>query len=184
MPPVVRGTSLDLKHELSSGKMRPTVAAEVSEVSNSLHGAVVDPAQIARNEALTKLANKASWAGNIVLLAVKIVAYGISGSKSVAAAVVDSAVDLISQGILSVADTYIHRGNPNYPAGRSRLTCLAVLACATLMICASIEVFLSPHPNIRHPVPHPHPNRRPRDTVDRSHIRRCAAGSSPRSNTT
>ena len=56
------------------------------------------------------------------------------------AALVDSAVDLISQAVLSLADRYINRHNPDYPVGRSRLEALSVLALASIMIMASVEV--------------------------------------------
>jgi hypothetical protein len=43
-------------------------------------------------------------------------------------------------GVLSLADRYIALYSPNYPVGRSRLEAISVLACASIMIMASIEV--------------------------------------------
>jgi len=83
-----------------------------------------------------------SWIANIILLIVKVIALAISNSKSVAAAVVDSAVDLISLVLLSGAEWHTRKHNPNYPIGRSRLEALSVLGCAAIMIFASVEVCL------------------------------------------
>jgi divalent metal cation (Fe/Co/Zn/Cd) transporter len=49
-------------------------------------------------------------------------------------------VDLVSQGVLSLAESYMNRHSPYYPVGRSRLEALSVLACASIMSFASIEV--------------------------------------------
>ena len=64
----------------------------------------------------------------------------MSGSKAVLAALVDSAVDLASQAVLSLSELYINKHNPNYPVGRSRLEALSVIASAFIMTMASIEV--------------------------------------------
>jgi len=81
-----------------------------------------------------------SWLLNWLLLIVKAICVWLSSSKSVTAALVDSVVDLASQAVLSLADRYIGRHSPDYPVGRSRLEALSVLACASIMIMASIEV--------------------------------------------
>ena len=81
----------------------------------------------------------ASWVVNWLLLIIKIVAVILSNSKAVTAALVDSAADLVSQAVLSLADRYISRHSPEYPVGRSRLEALSVIACAFIMSMASIE---------------------------------------------
>ena len=58
----------------------------------------------------------------------------------VTAALVDSAVDLVSQGVLSLAESYMMRHSPDYPVGRSRLEALSVMVCAFIMSFASLEV--------------------------------------------
>jgi len=83
---------------------------------------------------------RASWVVNVFLLGIKIVCYYISGSKSVLAALADSVVDLVSQVILAVGDYYANKPSPKYPIGRSRIEALSVLACAAVMIVASVEV--------------------------------------------
>ena len=83
---------------------------------------------------------RASWVVNVSLLGIKIVCYHISGSKSVLAALADSVVDLLSQMILAVGDYYANKPSPKYPIGRSRIEALSVLACAAVMIVASVEV--------------------------------------------
>lgn len=50
------------------------------------------------------------------------------------------AVDLLSQGVLSTAEHKQRKLSVNYPIGRSRLEALSVLACASVMIFASMEV--------------------------------------------
>ncbi len=86
-----------------------------------------------------KFAINASWAVNWLLLFIKLIAVIMSNSKAVTAALVDSAVDLVSQGVLSLADKYISSHSPEYPVGRSRLEALSVIACAFIMSMASIE---------------------------------------------
>lgn len=88
---------------------------------------------------LSQLAVNASWLVNWFLLAAKAYAVIVSSSKAVTAALADSAVDLVSQAILALADRYMSRHSPNYPVGRSRLEALSVIACAFIMSMASIE---------------------------------------------
>ncbi|KAG2455096.1 hypothetical protein HYH02_000916 [Chlamydomonas schloesseri] len=63
----------------------------------------------------------------------KTVVFVLSGSYAVLASAVDSLVDLLSQGVLAVAEyqaaTYDHR----FPIGRTRMAELSVLACAAIM---------------------------------------------------
>lgn len=87
-----------------------------------------------------RLATTASWIVNWLLLIIKTVAFLLSFSKAVAAALTDSIVDLLSQFILSLSDNYITQHHPDYPIGRSRLEAISVLATASIMSLASIEV--------------------------------------------
>lgn len=89
---------------------------------------------------LASFASMASWAVNWFLLGAKMFLFIATFSKSVLASLADSAVDLVSQAVLSLADRYISKHNPDYPVGRSRLEALSVLACASIMIMVSIEV--------------------------------------------
>lgn len=95
---------------------------------------------IESEDASVVFAVRASWVVNVFLLGIKIVCYHISGSKSVLAALADSVVDLVSQMILAVGDYYVNKPSPKYPLGRSRIEALSVLACAAVMIVASVEV--------------------------------------------
>lgn len=85
------------------------------------------------------LAVNLSWLVNWFLFAAKIVAVILSGSKAVAASLADSAVDLVSQGVLALAENYMSKHHPDYPVGRSRLEALSVIGCAFIMTVASIE---------------------------------------------
>ena len=93
-----------------------------------------------RNDKILKFAILNAWLLNWFLLIVKAICVWLSSSKAVTAALVDSVVDLASQAVLSLADRYIGKHSPDYPVGRSRLEALSVLACASIMIMASIEV--------------------------------------------
>lgn len=92
------------------------------------------------NNSYYKFAVNASWAVNWFLLGAKLYATIVSSSKAVLAALADSAVDLVSQAVLSMADRYMNKHSPDYPVGRSRLEALSVIACAFIMSMASIEV--------------------------------------------
>lgn len=81
-----------------------------------------------------------SWVVNFLLLLAKIYVGVVSNSKSMWASLADSFVDLLSQVVLSLAAKYSRKHNPEYPVGRSRLEALSVLACAFIMIIASIQV--------------------------------------------
>lgn len=89
---------------------------------------------------MLRLANNASWFVNWFLLVAKLYVVIVSASKAVAAALADSIVDLLSQGVLALAERYIRIHSPDYPVGRSRLEALSVLACAGIMSMASVEV--------------------------------------------
>jgi hypothetical protein len=89
-----------------------------------------------------KFAINASWVVNFFLLAVKIFIVVVTASKAVSASLADSAVDLLSQLILSIADVYMNRHSADYPVGRSRLEALSVIACAFIMSMASVEGIL------------------------------------------
>ena len=56
---------------------------------------------------IAKLASLASWVVNWFLLISKAQCFIVSESKSILAALADSAVDLVSQAVLSLAEWYI-----------------------------------------------------------------------------
>ena len=84
-----------------------------------------------------------SWIVNFALLVVKMAAAWLSGSQSVLASLADSAVDLVSQGVLASAESAVSQADDDYPVGRSRLEALAVMACAGIMSMASAFVVQS-----------------------------------------
>ncbi len=93
----------------------------------------------ADNSTQAQFAVNFSWIVNWFLLGAKIYCTIVTSSKAVTASLADSAVDLISQGVLALADSYISRHSPDYPVGRSRLEALSVIACAFIMSMASVE---------------------------------------------
>eukprot|EP00930_Biecheleria_cincta_P001366 TRINITY_DN102506_c0_g1_i1.p1 TRINITY_DN102506_c0_g1~~TRINITY_DN102506_c0_g1_i1.p1 ORF type:complete len:402 (+),score=72.43 TRINITY_DN102506_c0_g1_i1:101-1306(+) len=86
---------------------------------------------------------KASFFVNVVLFAVKIYIFVLSGSLSVLASLVDSSVDLLAQGVLMAANRYAERPRSAYetfyPAGVARIEPIGVIICAVIM---SLGAFL------------------------------------------
>ena len=88
-------------------------------------------------------ATRLSWIANLILLIVKFVAAVATGSQSILASLADSAVDLISQAVLAVAEGTMTVADEEYPVGRNRLEALAVITCAAIMSMASAFVIQS-----------------------------------------
>lgn len=86
---------------------------------------------------------KLSWIANFFLFAFKLVAAVATGSQSILASLADSAVDLLSQAVIAVAEAAMGSKHDDYPVGRSRLEALGVLACACIMSMASAFVIQS-----------------------------------------
>jgi cation diffusion facilitator family transporter len=78
---------------------------------------------------------------NFFLFVIKVYAFIVSGSLSVLASVVDSAIDLIGQGVL-MCTKQLAEGDKHedYPVGRAKLEPLGVMICAVVMGMASVEV--------------------------------------------
>ena len=123
-------------HDENESSWNTMAVGETYQTSHSITGRSDD----SEDKKLAKFATMASWIVNWFLLVAKIICFVISGSKAILAALADSAVDLVSQAVLSMAENYISKHNPDYPIGRSRLEALSVLACASIMIFVSIEV--------------------------------------------
>jgi len=84
---------------------------------------------------------------NLSLFIAKGFAFISTGSLAVLASLVDSAVDLLAQTILMVAQTLAERTNQGsrkegtiYPVGLARVEPLGVIVCAAIMVLASAEV--------------------------------------------
>jgi len=90
-----------------------------------------------------KAAGKASWVVNWILLVVKAIAFFFSASESVCASLADSAVDLISQFVLSYAEHLKNTKSVSYPVGRDKMEGVGVLVCAAIMIMACVEIIQS-----------------------------------------
>ena len=56
-------------------------------------------------------------------------AYAVSASNAVLASAADSAVDLVSQLVISWAEVQMRRADPRYPVGQARLEAIGVLVC-------------------------------------------------------
>lgn len=79
---------------------------------------------------------------NIVLFVTKTYSAIVSGSLAVAAAAVDSFLDLASQLIVFLAERGSKTQHEDYPAGRSRLEPVGIIICASLMGCAALQLIL------------------------------------------
>ena len=91
---------------------------------------------------LRRLALDLSLYCNLMITVVKLVAYIRTRSLSVLAALLDSVLDVVSQGVLNYTEkrSSMHRSSAFYPAGAARLEPIGVLTCAALMGMASFEV--------------------------------------------
>eukprot|EP00611_Tribonema_gayanum_P023730 TRINITY_DN505_c0_g1_i4.p1 TRINITY_DN505_c0_g1~~TRINITY_DN505_c0_g1_i4.p1 ORF type:complete len:381 (-),score=89.65 TRINITY_DN505_c0_g1_i4:315-1457(-) len=106
---------------------------------------IAPPSQAAlpseRQEKLTKAIFQASWVVNIFLVFAKLFALVATNySKAVAASLADSAVDVLSQVVLSLSQYFMLRPSKEYPVGRNRLEALGVIGCSCIMSVASLEV--------------------------------------------
>nr|CCA18901.1 Cation Diffusion Facilitator (CDF) Family putative [Albugo laibachii Nc14] len=83
---------------------------------------------------------RASLIANIILACGKLYAAINSGSLAVLSSLVDSILDLTSQGLFWFSDKRMHTPSSKYPAGRRRLEPIVVIISATLMGMAALEV--------------------------------------------
>ncbi len=84
---------------------------------------------------------KASLVANCVLFVVKLYAAVASGSLAIVGAVLDSFLDLLSQGVMwAVERAQQRRDRDTYPAGLSRLEPVGVIFCASVMGMSSLEL--------------------------------------------
>eukprot|EP00198_Chlamydomonas_reinhardtii_P008085 XP_001697422.1 CDF transporter, membrane protein [Chlamydomonas reinhardtii] len=132
------GHAAESAHDVEAPLLQP--GAPFSTLSVSSAAAESAPAQTpAQAEATAAFARKvriginASWAVNTTLLVAKTVVFFLSGSYAVLASAVDSLVDLLSQGVLAVAEYQAATYDQRFPIGRTRMAELSVLACAAIM---------------------------------------------------
>lgn len=136
----VEGINLSSK---TSGDHSPLGRMEIGQVDSSstaLSKRTAAYLGCKDHTAIAKFATTASWLVNWFLLFAKVYIVIVTASKSVLAALVDSAVDLVSQAILAIAERYMTKYDADYPVGRARLEALSVLCCAFIMSLAAIEV--------------------------------------------
>lgn len=96
-----------------------------------------------KNTPLRVFAIKISLYVNIAILITKMYAYARTFSLSVLAALIDSALDVVSQKVLESTEKHsskVKRSSALYPAGAAKLEPVGVLTCAALMGMASFEV--------------------------------------------
>ena len=88
----------------------------------------------------TRAPAAASLVLNVVLLAAKLVAFYLSGSKAVLASTVDSVVDIASQAVLAAAESRATTRDPRFPVGRARYTAVGVATAAGIMVASTLAV--------------------------------------------
>ncbi|UJR34823.1 hypothetical protein I4U23_027604 [Adineta vaga] len=94
-----------------------------------------------KTKKMTDILSRASFAVNIILFLIKIVAAILSKSLSVVSTVVDSAVDLTSSVLLLWASRAMKkRDDYRYPQGRTRLEPVTIIILSVIMCAASVIV--------------------------------------------
>ncbi|XP_076472575.1 uncharacterized protein LOC143301979 [Babylonia areolata] len=97
----------------------------------------------ANSHRLAQRLSQVSFAANFVLLVVKAVAVGLSGSISIIGSLVDSAVDLLSGVVIWYTSRAMQRSNPYiYPSGKRRLEPLAIVVLSVIMSLASFQLII------------------------------------------
>jgi len=90
-----------------------------------------------------KLAVKGSFALNILLFILKLVAAIQSGSMTVIASAADSLLDLISGLVLSVTQCAMNKKEPSrYPQGKTRMEPIGVIVFAVVMGLSSLQIII------------------------------------------
>ncbi|RHY69651.1 hypothetical protein DYB37_010393 [Aphanomyces astaci] len=130
--------SLDIKkaHETSNKPARSAVAHSLILQQEAGEARCIPEAASQK----VQLAITSSIIINVILAIAKTYAAITSGSLAVLSSLVDSILDLTSQGLFWFSDRYMHTPNAKYPAGRRRLEPIAVVVSATLMGMAALEV--------------------------------------------
>ena len=99
------------------------------------------------SDALSRKAHMISLIANTALLIGKSYVYWKSQSMAILASLIDSAVDMVAQGVLMIANRIVtdrrDEQNVRYPAGRSKLESIGVVACALVMAMAAAQVIQS-----------------------------------------
>ncbi|RHY01409.1 hypothetical protein DYB38_007113 [Aphanomyces astaci] len=123
--------SLDIKkaHETSNKPARSAVAHSLILQQEAGEARCIPEAASQK----VQLAITSSIIINVILAIAKTYAAITSGSLAVLSSLVDSILDLTSQGLFWFSDRYMHTPNAKYPAGRRRLEPIAVVVSATLM---------------------------------------------------
>lgn len=119
--------------------LRPSAGSHGSyaSVQTEQTTTIVDPDEDPR----VKFAIKISLVVNLLLLASKIAVSLVTGSMSILAATADSLIDIFAQLVLMLGDAFMNeQDTAKYPAGKTKLGSLSVLACAALMGIASFAV--------------------------------------------
>ena len=125
---------------LSGHSARNRAALQVLHPSGSLTGSVgrgsigrLSRFSTTAGDALSRKAHVVSLVANTALLLGKSYVYWQSQSMAILASLIDSAVDMVAQGVLMVANRIVtdrrDEQNVRYPAGRSKLESIGVAAC-------------------------------------------------------
>ncbi len=85
-----------------------------------------------------------SFLANVCLFAMKIIIFIASGSLTVLAATIDSALDLFSGSILFITNRIMKKVDIHlYPTGKTRYENLGIIVFASVMGTASLQVIIS-----------------------------------------
>ncbi|KAI9183263.1 hypothetical protein H9P43_004180 [Blastocladiella emersonii ATCC 22665] len=150
--------SSGLTHRLSSSKKSPEELARLRKEGASArvarfyedqnemideYLAPINAGEDNDDDAKVTLAVRASLGVNVLLLICQIAAATSSGSMSLLATATDSFMDLVSGGILLLADRAAKRQNIlDYPTGKKRFETIGVIVFACLMATVAIQIVI------------------------------------------
>lgn len=119
---------------------------DVEQQQQENHGVDPPPDEQEKDKSLEKRVKFAiylSLGANIILLFAKLGIYIVTLSNSIAASLADSVVDILSQGVIALAEYQMKWKDPKYPIGKTRLETIGVIVSAGIMSVCSIEVIQS-----------------------------------------
>lgn len=131
-PPPADALTTPLLHAAPDADVEAGAAAVATAA-----GTAATPAAASRAAAA---APTVSLLANVALLAAKLVAFYLSGSKAVLASTVDSVVDIASQAVLAAAARRAATRHPRFPVGRARMSAVGVASAAGIMVGATLLV--------------------------------------------
>jgi len=142
--PLLADGGVKYSNDVEQQQIRATNEAALFSGANGGYGGSKDADEAAKSlEKWVSIAIYLSLAANVILLAAKLFIYVITRSNSIAASLADSVVDILSQGVIALAEYQMKYKDPRFPIGKTRLETIGVIVSAGIMSVCSIEVIQS-----------------------------------------